>query len=172
MTLEADIVEALRTSSAAHQANLAEIAKLRAETAALTAAAVSLEAEIAGLEAEAVNVVEPAAAQPVIDDLLRVVEETFAALRPGAEPAAPSPPPGPETATAPDTAGPAVIDEPPDREGPQSNDEDAATTPRPRSSARGWGAAASAAPEATALPPTATRREPSSRLSRFGFRLN
>lgn len=157
MTLETDILEALRTSHVTHQTILAEIAKLKGETDALRRSAAGLEREVAVLEAAAVDIVEPSVVQPMIDDLMGHVEAMRVALgRPDATPA---------EAVAPLMASATSAQDAPAAPENVSAATEPGSAPRPRSSARAW-----RTPDAAAEAPEAVPAAPTSRPSRFGFR--
>lgn len=77
MTIEADIVEALRNSRTAHEAVLAELSRIRAANAALENARDELATKVARLEAEAVNVVEAEAVRPAMEELSRLMADVY-----------------------------------------------------------------------------------------------
>src|ERR1700709_534866 len=90
MTIEADIVEALRTSQGTHAAILAEVVKSRAQNEALKLKIAALEAMAARLEAANVNVVEPAEVKPLIEALGHVLSEGYEVVLAGDEKEPPS----------------------------------------------------------------------------------
>ncbi len=85
MTIEADIVEVLRSSQSAHRAIAAELVKARAENQALERKIADLEASILALEGRADNLVDPSVVQPLLAELARVMAEGYGVLSPRSE---------------------------------------------------------------------------------------
>lgn len=82
MSIQLSIIEALEASRSAILSGLEELKALRAERLAMQARAAALEAQVASLQAQSARIVDPEAVQPLLDELARDVEETYAMVSP------------------------------------------------------------------------------------------